>query len=320
MGIIATSFNNKNQYRRYPLKQGQSAVSNDGVALPDTVLTNCAVSTTYGKHRLYIRQIFYKASLCRITLASVFDDSALGVFEGDVSSDFSTLKLTPFVSDISGSITVGSLRNLPTGPRVLIFSKEATELEESTIFCYPLPGVTSVTDKLGNSLRGAVQFGALVNLTKKTIAGSSLLSVNNTAGIVNLADKSTFLGNCDTPMIKTINGVTPFAMGEASPENDNNIYIAGVKPVVFYSVPQNDNTATPGIIGTDTGTVTLDKLCTQKHKLSPPVDVSGFTLATQEFKNMYYSKPALAAAGASENYVYPRPERLASNFNATTKP
>lgn len=315
------SNNNKNQYRRYPLKQATRTVSAEGFVVPDTLFVNCSLTSVYGKHRAYIKQIFYKAGLMRVTIASFFDDVALGVFEGNISQDFTALTLIPFVRNVSGSLTVGSSKDLPTGPKIFNFSKEAAELEESVIFCYRPPAVSSLVDKLGNALRGKVEFGILLNLTKTRTSKASNLEVVTPDSVANPNDKSTHLNNCSTPMIKNINGVQPFPAGAGDPLNDNNIYVAGVKPVIFYGIPDNNNLPTPGVVGLDTGSVTLDKLCTQKHKLIPPTDVSGFTLTSPEFKNMYYSKPALVAApNGSDNYPLPRPERLASNFNSTTKP
>jgi hypothetical protein len=321
MAIVALSLNNKNQYRRYPLKQGGLAVSDDGHILADTVIVNCSITSTYGRHRLYIKQIHYKDQIMRVALASVFDDIIVGVFTGEISAAFTSLKLTPFVRFISGSLTIGSVDSLSNIARVLNFTKDTAELEESTIFCYTPPAVTSISDKKNSSLRGYVEFGSLTSLSKTTTTVGTDLTATNPDSVFNRRDKSSFLGNCPTSTIRTINEVTPFTSGEGSSINDGNIYIAGVKPVIFFNIPGELDEPTPGIIGVDTGGVTLDRLCTQKHKLLPPVDVSGFTLTSLEYKNMYYSKPALPASPeGSLNYPLPRPERLSSNFNATTKP
>lgn len=60
-------------------------------------------------------------------------------------------------------------------------------------------------------------------------------------------------------------------------------------------------------------------MCTLKHKILPPVEVCGFTLPTIEFKNKYYSKPALNAADP-ETCESTHPARRASNFNETVRP
>jgi len=321
MAIIALAHYNKNQFRKYPLKQGSSCMADDGYVLPDDAFVGCSLTSVYGKHRLYIKQIFYKNNTIRVTIGSVFDSSALGVFSGAITENFTNLKLTPFTRFISGNLTIGSVATLGAINRILNFEPTTTELEESSIFCYTPPAVTSVLDKKNNELRGSVNFGLLTNLTKKTVAKGTELTALNPSAIFNPSDKSTFLGNCSNPMITNINGVTPTPAGVGEPVNDCNIYIAGVKPIMFFGIPGEDNSPIAGTIGIETSSISLDRLCTQKHKLLPPVDITGFTLDSSLFKNMYYSKPAMPANPiGSENYPLPRPARLASNFNATLKP
>ena len=320
MSTLALNRNNKNQYRRYPLKQGSSSTSNDGYVLSDKTITGCSISTIYGNHRLYIKQIFYKNNIARITIASFFDDQALGVFLGSVGKDFTTLAFTPFTRFISGSLTVGPAEVWTDITRILNFDKTATELEESIIFCYQPPAVTSLLDKKGNELRGNVNFGVLTNIDKFSVAHGVNFSVTNPDSVLNPTDKSTFLGNCSTPVINNINGVTPFPANVGATANDNNIYLVGVKPIVFFGEQSNTNTATPGTIGIETVGLNIDNLCTQKQKLLPPVDVSGFTLDSLQYKNTYYSKPAMPADNVGTvNYPLHKPERLASNFNATLR-
>ena len=321
MSVIALTSNNKNQYRRYPLKQGAVSVSTDGYNLPDDLFVNCSVTSTYGEHRLYIQQVFYRAGVARITLASVFTDEALGVFAGSVADNMTTLQLTPFKRFISGNLTIGSMASLQNISRTLNFNSLTTELEESVIFCYQPPAVHSIADKRGNQLRGEVNFGTLTNLAKTTLSKKTQLEALAPLSVFNLKDKSSLIGNCPNPVIKNINGVTPFAEGEKSPVNDGNIYIAGVKPIVFYGIPGPDTLPEPGVVGVESTGITLDSLCTQKHKLLPPVDISGFTLDNSSFEDRYYSKPALPATpNGTANYPLSRPARLASNFNATQRP
>jgi hypothetical protein len=321
MPITSLSFDNKNQYRRYPLKQSATCVADDGSALPNELVTNCSITTIYGKHRLYIKQIAYAAGRIDVTIASVFDDIAVGVFSGAVSAGYAAITLAPFTRYVSGNITIDSKIALLTPPGILSFNKAATELEESVIFCYTPPGVRSILDSRGNELRGDVRFGTLTNLTKTTSDKTTRLTATNPASVFNLRDKSSILGNCPTPMIKNINSVFPQPMDVGSPDNDGNIYIAGVKPIIFYGL-RGDSGVIPGAVGVSSGAVTLDSLCTKKHKLLPPIDVSGFTLPTPEFTDLYYSKPALPAypEGASASYPLPSPARLASNLNNTTRP
>jgi tetrahydromethanopterin S-methyltransferase subunit B len=238
MGIISLYAENKNQFRKYPVKQGMPFQAEDGTVVSDDLIVNCTITTLYGKHRLYIRQIYHAGVSARITIASVFDDVVLGMFYGDVTEDFTTLPFIPFVRNISGSLTIGAAKSLTSIVNTLHFTKDAAELEESAIFCYVPPAVTSVSDKKNTQLRGDVNFGVLTNLKKSnTVAKTTQFTVTNPASVFNLADKSTYLDNCPNPIIKNIDGVEPYPMGNALPGNDGNIYIVGVKPVAFYGIP-----------------------------------------------------------------------------------
>lgn len=318
MSILALSPNNKNQYRKYPLKQSANFCSDDGYTVPDDLLVNCSITSTYGKHRIYIRQIFYKDGVLRITIASVIDNIALGVFSGTVTTNFTALTLTPFIPYVSGSIAVGNVLSLQDISRVLNFTQEQAELEESTIFCYVHPRVTSIADKNDNKLRGRVAFGTLTNTSRTLDSKDVLLEATNPENIKNAADKSSLLGNCPTPVIKTINGIAPYPAPQGNlttSENDGNVYIVGIEPVMFYGSQDQ-----PGVVKVSTEGITLDSLCTEKHKLLPPVDISGFTLDQSPYKDLYYSKPGFISDSTSPNYPYTIPRRLASNFNNTTKP
>jgi hypothetical protein len=238
MGILSLYAENKNQFRKYPIKQGMPFQAEDGTVVSDDLIVNCTMTTLYGKHRLYIRQIYHTGVSVRITVASVFDDLVLGMFYGDVKEDFTTLPFIPFVRNISGSLTIGSAKALTSIVNTLHFTKDAAELEESTIFCYVPPAVTSILDKKNTQLRGDVNFGVLTNLKKSnTVAKTTQFTVTNSDAVFNLTDKSTYLDNCPNPIIKNINGVEPYDMGSALPGNDGNIYIVGVNPVIFYGVP-----------------------------------------------------------------------------------
>lgn len=439
--------------------------ADDGTVVSDTLIVNCTITTLYGKHRLYIRQIYRSGTSARITIASVLDDQVLGMFYGDVTSDFTALTFTPFIRNISGSMTIGSSEAFAAIINTLHFTKNSAELEESTIFCYTPPAVTSISDKRGTQLRGDVNFGVLTNIKKSnTVEKTSQFVATTPAAVFNLADKSTYLDNCPTPIIKTINHVEPYPIGGVGnlPGNDGNIYIVGVKPIVFYGVPvavavnhlvvgtgiaintiiisgsedtwtlsvnQTTNTAidvkvyrpvwmgkayitgttfnitstaqvqlakdyivlgtgiattpsytvissgsgkiwtvnnsqtagtltspisvtayeptwtgkvsttagtktlklistapatpssagAPGTLKVQTQGVSLDSLCTQKHKLLPPVDICGFT--NPIYPNIYYSKLALGATGSvAAPACSKRPTRTAGSYYITIRP
>jgi hypothetical protein len=325
MAIGFLTRNNENQYRKYPLKQDSILRALNGYILPDDLFVNCSITSTYGRHRIYIQQVFYKDNFTKITIASVPDNLhssvTLGAFTGAITEDFTTLPLIPFIKNVSGNITIGSFQSLSKIGSILVFDKSMTELEESTIFCYTPPALKSIADLQNNKLTGYVNFGNLTNVSKSTrhADGVTQLQVTNPASVFNIADTSSALGNCSTPVIKSINGVEPSPAGQDnSPGNDGNIYVVGVKPLVFFGeIGDSPGTYARGAVKLESSGVTLDSLCSQKTKLLPPTNTAGLTASTS--LDQYYSKPALPSM-TDTGYPYPIPARRASNFSETTRP
>ena len=320
MSILALTPNNKNQFRRYPLKQSTAGLSDEGFRISDEFVVNCSITSTYGQHRIYIKQIFRKGNFIKIAIAAVDDDFVLGEFSGTVVADFTTLNLIAYSRFVSGNLTLGTLTAVQSVTTTLNFSDPtATEFEESTIFCYTPPAVTSIRDAKNSEVRGFVNFGLLTNLSKATTLKNSNFTATNPAAVLNTADESTFLDNCSNPTIKSINTVVPFTpIAGTSTINDGNIYIAGVRPVVFYGDQQLAEEPTSGVVSITTEGLTLDKLCSLKHDLIPPLDITGFTLETK--KNSYYNKPALSNVTKPAEYPYSIPDRQDSSFRQATLP
>lgn len=327
MSTFPLSRSNKNQFRKFPFKQTANLFSLSGVVLPDDIFVGASITTTYGKHRIYMKQYCRQNLKIHVTIAAMTgtsedSDEVLGFFTGELTEGVTSLVFKPFVRFVSGSLTVSSSTQPETTSDILVFSRDQSEFEESVVYCYTPPAVTSIRDKLGSELRGIVDFGILTNITKTSTpsAGRVQFTATSPESVFNPADKSSLLGNCRTPIIKNINGVTPFPLGEGSAQNDGNIYIAGVKPIVFYGTPGES-----GAVGISTDGVTLANICTQKHKLLPPVDISGFTLDSLEYRDAYYNKAQLPKypddyQESSPNYPLPRPARAASNFNSVKIP
>jgi hypothetical protein len=327
MSVIILNRNNKNQYRKYPFKQTCSLRSTSGYNIPDDIFVNCSLTSLYGRHRIYLKQLFFKAGKIYATIAAMTgetedSDEVLGIFSATLGNEVTNINLSPFVRFVSGTLSVFRSTALNDIVEPLMFERAQAEFEESAIFCYTHPAVTSIQDKRGSELRGSVEFGVFTNVEKSSNTYTKNVSFKAAApeNIFNPADKSSFLNNCSTPVIKNINGVEPFPVGVGSDANDGNIYIAGVKPIVFYGIQGED-----GTVGINTEGVTLDSICTQKHKLLPPIDVSGFTLDTEQYKDMYYNKPGLPKypedyQEASPDYPLERPARAASNFNSVKVP
>jgi hypothetical protein len=244
----------------------------------------------------------------------------LGVFIGNLSGDYSVITLTTSEIYLSGTITLGAAKEWDALPTICTFDSSSTELEESVIFCFEAPKVTSISDKKEQTLRGIVSYGILTNIEKYSNSNLKQTNFESTApaSVTTIADKSSFLNNCATPVIKNINGVVPFPKDVSPDENDGNIYLVGVLPIVFYGISLDE-----GVITTVTEDITIDSLCSLRSKLLPPIDISGFTLDTSEFRDKYYTKPAFTDArpdGSPPYYELYIPERLAANFNVTTLP
>lgn len=318
--ILTLDFNNKNQYRRYPVKQASSLTSASGYTLEDSLIVNCSITTTYGKHRIYISQIYKKNNFIRIAVSSFFDNSLVGVFAGTVMTDYTSLPMLASETYASGTITIGAIKSVVSLPEFSFFEPSATELEESVIFCFEPPQVSSIMDKKNNSLRGVVNYGVLTNIEKYSNTSSKQTNFRATSPetLATIADKSSFLNNCDTPVIKNINGVVPFPKDVVSDPNDGNIYLVGVLPITFYGISLNE-----GVIQAVTENISIDSLCSQRSKLLPPINISGVTVDSDEFRDKYYTKPAFESIrpdGVPPYYPYYIPRRLASNFNSTTLP
>lgn len=319
MSVVALSYSNKNQYRSYPLKQESSFCSLDGITLPQDFIVDCSITTTYGRHKIYIKQISRHENILDVAIADTLNDVVLGVFSGEVLENFTTLNLVPLEKYVSGQMTIGSVNSMIEIDKILNFSSGATELEESTIFCYLVPAVHSISDQFKNKLTGHVAFGNLVNLTKTTDNSTSTtkLTASYPETVVNKADKSSRLGNCQNPVIKNINGITPLPVGEGDGTNDGNIYLVGIKPVVFYGASDDAE----GSLAVSTPGVTLDSLCASRHKLLPPTDIQLFTMPDMDFDDLYYNKPALAERPYGVGAVNFRiPPRTAGNFNSVNIP
>lgn len=259
MAILTLNKNNKNEFRRYPLKKEATFTSAQKITLPDDFIVNCSITSIFGKHRIYIRQISLNAEILNIVIASYFSDEVLGIFSGSVTSDYTVLQLSAVLPYISGNIVLGKITGLSLINRVLYFEKETTEFEESVIFCHKPPAVTSIADKKNIKISGDVKFGTLSNI-QKTIENNTIkFATVYIDSIFNNADRSSHFNNCPTPIIKNINSVTPSVTGVGNPENDGNIYIAGVAPIKFLGIPEINNSLSTLTIGLGEKTLQLNQ-------------------------------------------------------------
>ena len=285
MAINTLNFLNKNQFRSYPLKSGSMLTAIDGKKITNELFVGLSISTTRDRKNLFIRQISANNSNIVVTVAAELDNGyyeSLGSFSGNVSSDFTTLQLTSYLPFTSGNLIIGSSDAVSKLSGVYTFHKETLQLEESTMFYYTHPPVTSLVNN-GISLRGNVKFGVLNNLTKSREGNNILFGVIDAASVASLADLHSAFNNCSTPVIRYIDGAVPFYdTSGVYPALQGNLFMVGVAPIVFYG-EQGENTVDPnnlpiynGSISVNTvslsGTpLTLNSLCTSSNLLLPPI-------------------------------------------------
>lgn len=296
MAILNLDFLNKNQFRSYPLKANASRTAQDGRRVRDNLLTACSVSTVISRTNIHINQIYVNGTYISVTLGCLENGKfkSLGRFYGEVTADFTTLELVQFDRFTGGSIVLGAAEEILNMAGGYYFSPEALPLEESTIFYYTPPGVTGIRRE-STTLRGRVGFGRLLNLKKSTDRTSNQISlgVEDNTALASLADFSSDFNNCRTPLIHYVNGAKPFYNND-NPENQGNLYLVGVQPVVFYGVMGDGSleVATKLFTGDD---LTMNTLCSARGSVLPPVAPAYLTDRESENpifkgKENYYSK------------------------------
>jgi hypothetical protein len=244
MAIYSLDFLNKNMFRRFPFRAETSLTAVNGKKISNNLIVGMSITATLDRQDLYISQIFVMGNFIDLVLSCRVDGKnvSLGRFYGTVTEDYSVLYLEQFERFINGILILGSTYELSLLQGGYFFDPAATKLEDSTIFYYTPPKVKSVTNK-ENELRGRVEFGILTNLIKTKDEKNIKLSTSAGAQIASLADKSSHFKNCPTPLIYSINGAVPFEGKYTEPITqlefnypilDGNIYMIGIKPVVFY--------------------------------------------------------------------------------------
>ena len=204
-----------NSLRRYPVREGLSASSTDGLFnLPDTLIvdfTLCATSDVSA--RFYISKIFNKLSSVSIEISD-YSDVVVGAFQiqkdtHEQDNDY-YLTTTSSYSGANGKITIGSLEDLATQPAGLfVFDKTATEFEPRTI----IPGrvglsrMTFVDASNGEySMTGTVTLASRNNLLFSYPGGETvILDAGDNLGLSKICSSAT--------PVQSINGVIPDADG-----------------------------------------------------------------------------------------------------------
>jgi hypothetical protein len=201
-----------NALRRYPLREGSSALSVDeSFDIPDTFIvdfTLCASSDV--SRRFYISKIFNKITSVSVEVSDDLGNIA-GTFEisntaqnGDMDVDY-YMDATDLYVGANGKITVGTLADLAYRPSgIFKFNLASTEFEPRTV----VPGLRGVDrivfiDATGGqySLTGDVTLTSRRNMRFSYDAARVFLDAGEDLGL----NKQCTISPC----VKSINGVTP---------------------------------------------------------------------------------------------------------------
>ena len=127
------------------------------------------------------------------------------------------------------------------------------KIEDSLVFPYTPPTLLGITANGLNPATGNVLFN--LNNILATNGGSTVtLSIVDVTKVQSRGDTSSAYGNCATPNIYHINTVAPNSSG--------NIDLYGIEPVEVH--------VAGGTITVNTGSLTLDQLCTKSTTNLPP--------------------------------------------------
>jgi hypothetical protein len=230
--IDSLDWTSLNALRRYPLREGCSALSTDETfSIPDNLIvdfTLCATSEVSA--RFYISKIFNKITTVDIEISD-YSGIILGTVQivGTSHTENKDYYLNPTTQYVgaNGKITIGSLDALAYQPAgVFEFSPSATEFEPRTI----IPGLQGI-DRIvfidshngQNGLTGNVTLTSRNNMRFSYSADKVFLDAGDNLGL----NKECAV----TASVKSINGVVPDPL-------TGDIAILGVNCLRIYSSAQ----------------------------------------------------------------------------------
>jgi hypothetical protein len=199
-----------NSLRRYPLREGTSALSTDEYfSIPDTLIvdfTLCATSDV--SRRFHISKVINKITAITIEISDEYD-ALVGVFNADKAAHYQDkdyyLAATNNYVGANGKLTIGSFDDLQTQPAgIFYFLKSSTEFEPRTV----VPGlqgidrITFIDTQNGQySLSGSAIITSRSNLKFSYFEDKVFLDAGDNLGL----NKVCAVNNC----VKSINGVVP---------------------------------------------------------------------------------------------------------------
>jgi len=244
--IDSLDWSSLNSLRRYPLREGTSATSTDGLFnIPDTLIvdfTLCATSTV--TDRFYISKIFNKLSSVNIEISKYDNAAVVGAIniEKSTHTEDQDYYLTPTASyaGANGKITIGTLNDLVTQPvGLFIFENTSTEFEPRTI----IPGMVGLSRFVFvDSTNGEYSMTGAVTLTSRNNLRFSYTS-GTPSVILDAGDNLGLNKKCTSYVpIQSINGVLP--------DSEGNINLLGIDCMkisnsVQYTLDITDTCCTP---------------------------------------------------------------------------
>jgi hypothetical protein len=288
-------FLNKNIERSYPIQQGATKLSNNGLLLNNYVIAAISLSIPAFSNVLdyqpFISQVSLSNNILTVSVAVLHKHSSfnltipIGFFSAVITSDFQVLNLTNVDGYSSGFLISGQADVILSTNGILDFSlPNQSGLEISTYVVFNPPGVKNLNYR-EQTLTGNINFGALTNLIETNVGNSCELAVIDNSDILSIADLNSQFRNCPTPEILTINKeVVPYPIDDYA--DDANIYLFGIDPVIFYGDSVNSS------INATTIDLDLSSFCTLNQTSLAPVDPNYLVNRNSDFigEEEYYSK------------------------------
>lgn len=271
--MLHAAFLDKNAYRRYPLKANASLESSTSFVIPDAWFLGLRLNVPLGYHKAYVERIFLENGFISVTIACKLVPSeatvVLGSFSTALNADYKNVYLSSLGYGASGLLVLGKVSDFSAYSGNYEFSSATyaaapAQIEESLITVIPIPAIKSISCR-GSTVTGNITL-TLENIKKVTATsvGDIHLNVINKSSLYSRMDKSFSFGNCDSPVIGSINSVEP--------DEHGNIDIFGIKPVVITTLSESNNLVNGIKVAVED--IAFKDLCRDNYKNTPDFNAS----------------------------------------------
>lgn len=295
--MLHAAFLDKNANRKYPLKAIVSAENSTSFTIPDPWFLGMRLNVPIGYHKVYIERIFLDNGFISVMLACKLVPTEatviLGSFSTALDIDYKNVYFSSLGYGVSGLLILGKVSdfsgysgNYDFGAAT--YALTTAQIEESLITVIPLPGLKSISCR-GNKVTGNVTL-ALENIKKVTATNANDIHLNviNKTSLYSRLDKSFSFGNCNSPVIGSINSVEP--------DENGNIDIFGIKPVVITLLSEANHAVNGIKVAVED--IAFKDLCRDNYKNTPdykPSNLYHLNLASsaevtgdEEWKNWFW--------------------------------